>query len=489
MLGRFVRNGATRLAPLVGLMLAASIAVIACSVGEDAPTSPSAAEAPPPTSPPPAVQEPTAPAQGTATPTQAPTATVSPAPAATAAARPTATPSVAPTAPAGEQLRIGFLADFSGPLAELGPVIQTGIDLAIKHINAAGGVNGQDVVLVTGDTRLDPTQGVEEARRLIEVEGVHAIVGPLSSTVTLAVAEDVAADASIPVVSPSASSQALSAADDDGYLFRSTLWDGAYGVALARATSSPWFYRTAGVLYRDDAHGRSLSAAFTAAYRGTATVVAYSDINSIAGNISYLAQLRQAAAEGAPVLVIIGSTVEATFIRGEARQSGLFAAFIHYDSTQSSGLVAGVDAEYLEGMLPTALPGTGTPSLGPWRAAYEAEHRALPSLPFVMEAYDAAIALALAVEGAGSTDGADIRDQLPRLGAPGGEMFLPGPEGIAAALAAVRNGDDIDYEGAATTLDWNAAGDITSGYFEYWHYPEFLPPGADYRWEHRVRLD
>ena len=92
----------------------------------------------------------------------------------------------------GEQLKLGYLADFSGPLAEFGPVIQTGVDLAIKHINDAGGVNGQDVVLVTGDTQVDPTQGVEEARRLIDVEGVHGIVGPLSSTVTLAVAESVA---------------------------------------------------------------------------------------------------------------------------------------------------------------------------------------------------------------------------------------------------------------------------------------------------------
>ena len=97
-----------------------------------------------------------------------------------------------------EALKIGFLADFSGPLAEFGPVTQTGVQLAIDHINAAGGVFGQDIILVTGDTQVDPTQGVEEARRLVEVEGVHAIVGPLSSTVTLAVSESVTRDAGVP---------------------------------------------------------------------------------------------------------------------------------------------------------------------------------------------------------------------------------------------------------------------------------------------------
>ena len=64
-----------------------------------------------------------------------------------------------------QPLKIAFLADFSGPLAEYGPEIQTGVDLAIRHINDAGGVNGQDVVLVTGDTQVDTNIGVAAAMR------------------------------------------------------------------------------------------------------------------------------------------------------------------------------------------------------------------------------------------------------------------------------------------------------------------------------------
>ncbi|MCY4615874.1 MAG: ABC transporter substrate-binding protein, partial [Chloroflexi bacterium] len=134
----------------------------------------------------------------------------------------------------GEQLRIGVLVDFSGPLAEFSEPTMSAIELAVLHINEAGGVNGRDVVLVTGDTRVDPTQGVEEARRLIDVEGVHAIVGPLSSTVTLAVVSSVAREAGIPMISPSATSPALSTANDNGYLFRTTISDAAQGAVLAR---------------------------------------------------------------------------------------------------------------------------------------------------------------------------------------------------------------------------------------------------------------
>ena len=128
-----------------------------------------------------------------------------------------------------EALKIGFLSDFSGPLAEFGPVIQTGVELAIKHINDAGGVFGRPVSFVIGDTQVDTTQGLEEARRLIEIEGVHAIVGPLSSTISIAVAESVTGPGRIPTISPSATSPAVSVADDDGYLFRSTISDAAPG--------------------------------------------------------------------------------------------------------------------------------------------------------------------------------------------------------------------------------------------------------------------
>ncbi len=76
----------------------------------------------------------------------------------------------ADTAPS-EPLKIGYLADFSGPLAEFGPEIQKGVELAVEHINASGGVFGKPVVVVSGDTALQEAQAIQEARRLINIEG------------------------------------------------------------------------------------------------------------------------------------------------------------------------------------------------------------------------------------------------------------------------------------------------------------------------------
>ena len=117
-------------------------------------------------------------------------------------------------------------------------------------------------------------------------------------------------------------------------------------------------------------------------------------------------------------------------------------------------------------------PGPETPSLAAWQDAYISAYGALPALPFVAESYDAAMVLLLAIEAAGSTDGTAIRDALPIVSSPGGEIVIAGEAGVAAGLAALRNGSDIDYEGAATTLDWNEVGDVTSGYIGIWQYAD-----------------
>jgi len=364
-----------------------------------------------------------------------------------------------------ETLKLGFLADFSGPIAEFGPVIQTGVELAIEHINAGGGVLGNDVIFVTGDTALDATQAVEEARRLIEIEGVHAIIGPLSSSVTLAVSASVTVDAKIPTISPSATSPALSSVDDDGFLFRSTTSDAAQGVVLAGLAADEGFDNV-GVLFLNDAYGQGLAEAFENAFMGTVTSASYED-----GAASYLAELQQAAGGGATVLVAIGFPTQAEIFVREALENSIFDTFLFVDGTKSQALIDAIGAENLEGFKGTA-PGAGpeSPGLSAWNSAYIAKYGELPSVPFVREAYDATIAIALAAQFAGSVDGTAIRDALAKIAAPGGTAYIPGAEGVAAALKAVKDGKDINYEGAATTLDWNSVGDVTTGYVGNWQY-------------------
>ncbi len=364
------------------------------------------------------------------------------------------------------QLKIGYLADFSGPIAEFGPEIQTGVELAIKHINDAGGVNGKDVVFVTGDTGLNPTQGVEEARRLVDIENVHAIVGPLSSSVTIAVAESVTGAAGVPTISPSATSPAVSTANDNGYLFRSTTSDAAQGPVLAQLAANEGIDNV-GVLFINDPYGQGLTEAFEAAFTGTLTKASYED-----GAASYLAELNQAAGGGADVLVAIGFPTQAQVYIREALENDIFSRFLFVDGTKSQDLIDDIGGEFLNGSKGTAPVGAKSTALAAWDAAYTAEFGALPTRPFVREAYDAVIAIALASQLAGSVESADLRDALVEVASPRGAVIIPGAESVASGLKATANGDDVNYEGAATTLDWNAAGDVTTGFVGIWQYQD-----------------
>ena len=233
----------------------------------------------------------------------------------------------------GEQLRIGYLADRSGSLAELGDVISVGVELAVQHINEAGGVNGRDVVLVSGDTKVNPTQGVEEARRLVEIEGVQAIVGAISSTVTLAVTESVIGPSGVVMITPSASSPALSTSNDNDFLFRSAPSDVAKGVILA-ALAREEGLDNVGLLYRDDAYGQGLAEVFTQHFGGTVSAASYSAL----GQTSYLAELQQAASGGADLLVVVAFPGEAEVFLRESIENGVFTKFVFADATRSEDL-------------------------------------------------------------------------------------------------------------------------------------------------------
>ena len=365
-----------------------------------------------------------------------------------------------------EQLRIGYLADRSGSLAELGDVISVGVELAVQHINEAGGVNGRDVVLVSGDTKVNPTQGVEEARRLVEVEGVQAIVGAISSTVTLAVTESVIGPSGVVMITPSASSPALSTSKDNDFLFRSAPSDIAKGVILA-ALAREEGLDNVGLLYRDDAYGQGLAEVFTQHFGGTVSAASYSAL----GQTSYLAELQQAASGGADLLVVVAFPGEAEVFLRESIENGVFTKFVFADATRSEDLAAKIGPEHLDGARGTA-PGSGPdePSTAAWNRAYVAQFGEQPARAYVREGYDAVIAIALAAEAAGSTDSAAIRDQLRNVVQPPGRTVIAGPEGVRAALEAVRNGEEIDYDGAASPLDWNATGDLVTGFVEIWEY-------------------
>ena len=368
-----------------------------------------------------------------------------------------------PTSP----LKLGFLLDFSGPLAEYGAELLKGFELAIAHINEAGGVWGMPVETAIGDTALDPTVAIEEARRLIEIEHVHGIVGPMSSAMTLAVAESVSGPARIPTISPVATSSQVTLAEDDDYLFRVSLADHVEGRYLAQLTEEEGFDNV-GLLYRDDAFGQGMATAFAEHWPGTVKSIGVDPRAT-----SFTAELEQSVEFEPEALVLIAFPPETILILREALELGYYGRFVFGAPARTPSISEAIGPSLLAGMRGTYVaPAPENPSSIAWIRAYLDEHGAPPGLPYVKEAYDATIALALAAEAAGTSDGAAIRDQLRRIGSSPGQVVIPEPSSLSAGLEAARRGADVDYEGAAGTLEWDEHGDITHGYIGIWELQE-----------------
>ncbi len=371
--------------------------------------------------------------------------------------------------PAAEgPLKIGVLMAFTGGLSDFGPALEDAARLAAQEINANGGVLGQDIEIVTGDTGTDPSQGVTEATRLVEVEGVHAIVGALSSGVSLPIVESVTGPNSILQISPASTSVALIEANDNDFFFRTTISDLAQGQVLATLAEESGLTSVC-TMFVNNAYGQGLSELFADAFEAAGFTVP-AQVPHEEELTTYASELDTCTAEGPGAIAAIAYPESAGVFLREAVERGDVDTFLFVDGTKSDAMFADLGWDVFDGAQGTA-PGFLPPGVAAlaFDAAFEAEYGETPPLPFLRETYDAVYLIALAAETAGSTDPTAIRDALRDVAGPPGEVIAGGPDGYAAGLALIAEGSDINYEGAAGPVDFDDVGDVLLGAIETWH--------------------
>ncbi len=366
--------------------------------------------------------------------------------------------------PVATPLKLGLLLNFTGS-PEASADRERAFNLAIMQVNEGGGVLGMPVHGIVADATGDPSVAADVALRLVENDGVHAIVGPNASSAALPVARSVSGALGIPTISPSATSPELTGVQDNGYFFRTALSDAAQGPVLARVTRERGF-NNVGLIYQDDSYGRGLADAFQAAWSGTVQAVPI-DV----AQTSYLPELERSANAGAEALVVIAFEGHAVPMVREALDKGLYRQFVFGDAAKRVSLVKEIGGEKLGGMYGTA--GASAPDnegTADWEAAFIAAYGELPVLAYVKETYDATVALALATQAAGSVDGKAIRDHLRIVAGPPGRTVPGTPSGVAESLYLLAEGRGVNFDGAASTLDWDENGDLRRGHIGTWRF-------------------
>lgn len=363
-----------------------------------------------------------------------------------------------------DDVKIGALMPLTGSLQELAPPILNGAKLAVKEVNANGGVMGGKVILEVKDTQLNPQVAIDAAQKLVSVDGAVASVGPLASGITATVAQTVTINASHPIVSPSATAPTITTLNDNDFVFRTTASDAYQGVAMAQLLQEKGSEKIA-VIYVNNDYGQGLAQALDDAFSLTGGEVtgslAYEEKAP-----SYRGELSKLAEGGADELVVIGYPDNGGInIVKQALEEGYFSKFVFSDGMKSESLIETLGSQYLEGAYGTAPKGVETEAAKSFTSSYEKEFGEKPNGPYINNNYDAAMILMLAVEKAGSTDGAKIRDAMREVSSAPGEIVGPGEFAKAKELLAA--GKDINYEGAAGSQDFDENGDV-AGTFEHW---------------------
>jgi len=367
----------------------------------------------------------------------------------------------APKAGEAIPLKIGQLNSFTGDLSDFGAAHRNAGQLAADHVNLAGGVQGAPIAIVARDTATNPVQGVDSARALVDIDRVVAVVGALSSGVSIAVAESVTGPSQILQISAASTSPALTVLADGDFLFRTTVSDAIQGVIMGRLAKELG-YGTASALYVNNAYGQGLAEAFKASFEAAGGKILELVPHEMV-QPTYASELSKATDGNPDVLAAISYPESAQIYLREALEGGYIDTFILCDGTKSPDMNEAVGADKLEGTHGTAPGSAMTDARQVFEANFESAFAVVPPLPYMDTTYDAVVLIALAAEKAGTTtDSAAIRDALRDVANSPGEVVGPGVDGIARALELIRDGKDINYEGAGGSQDFDDNGDVIS---------------------------
>jgi branched-chain amino acid transport system substrate-binding protein len=367
-----------------------------------------------------------------------------------------------------QELKVGTLMAHTGPLKEFGPNIQNGVVLAAKQMAEAG----FEIKLYHEDTETAAIPGINAAKKLVEVNGVKAIVGALSSGVTMPVAESVTIPKGVIMISPASTNPLMTllpADKDRDLLYRTCPSDALQGVIAGKLCAS--YNKTASVLYVNNAYGQGLAEQFKASFerrRGKVLAMVPHDEKEAE---SYTAELRKALAKKPDRLCAFSYPQHAKIYIKEAIEFFNYRRFLFCDGTKSLDIIKAVGAKNLEGQLGTVAASPGGTALVLFSADYKSEFGELPPLPYITNAYDGMAVIGLAAYaakvGGMPLTSDNIRDQLRVVANPPGEIINPGQ--FKEAFRLLEKGTKINYEGAGGSVDFDEYGDVRTP-IEIWEY-------------------
>ena len=359
-----------------------------------------------------------------------------------------------------ETIKLGVILGYTGPIESLTPDMAAGAELAIKEVSQSGALlGGAKVIPVRGDTTcIDSAAAIATTERLVTSDKINAIVGGDCSGVTTAMLQNVALANGIVMVSPSATSPALSTIKDNGLFFRTAPSDARQGQVLTAVLQDKGV-KSAALTYTNNDYGKGLANSIKTNFEKAGGKITISAAHED-GKGDYTAEVGALAAAGGEVLIVAGYLNQGgKGIIQAALDTGAFETFVLPDGMIGDSLPKDIGSD-LNGSYGT-VPGTDSP--GATKFSEMAKAAGFKAGPFTSESYDAAALIMLAMQAAGSSQSKMFKDKVMGVANAPGTKIYPGE--LAKALKILKDGGDVDYVGASA-VELIGAGESAGNYRE-----------------------
>ncbi len=361
------------------------------------------------------------------------------------------------------KLNIGTILPLTGDLAQFGPGMENGAKLAVQQIKDC---NSLQVEGFYEDSGTNEQTAATAADKLISSNDVGVIVGAASSRISFAVV-DSAAQSSVVQISPASTSPDFTDYEDNGYFFRTVPSDNLQGQVLAKIAQDEG-YQTVNILALNDDYGQGIASTFEQSFTDAGGEVPQNVAYDPQGT-RFNSEVQQVGSGNPDAILLVAFPETGSSIMQSAQEQGLVGQtpFLFTDGLADPEFPQSSGAS-LEGEKGTR-PATEGPGAQAFNTAFNEAYGNEPGT-FSANSYDAVMLAALASAAGGAADGQTIQENLQAVSEGGTEVL---PKDICSGLESAANGDDINYEGAAGSQNFDDNGDVTSQY-EFW---QFGPQG------------
>lgn len=309
-----------------------------------------------------------------------------------------------------DEIVIGEVASLTGGTAAWGKAQNDGVKMAVEEINAAGGLLGKKVKLLTEDDQSKNGEAGTVTKKLVSREKVVGMLGEISSSKSLEMAP-ICQKEGVPMISPGSTNTKVTEVGD--YIFRVCFIDPFQGTVMAKFALSKGWKNMAVLTDVKEDYSVGLSQFFKEYYtKNGGTVAAEQSFSK--GDKDFKSQLTAIKAANVDAIFLPGYYTEIGLIAKQARELGITVPMCGGDGWDDASLmqVAGsaVDGCFFSNHFSTE---DKSEAIQGFVKKYEAARGTKPST-FVALGYDAAMLLFHGIKTAGTTDGKAVRDVLAK---------------------------------------------------------------------------